>query len=207
MRLAIGVISIAFVLDRRSGTGWDGPVEKPGASQRSPGGFALRPSRKLRQPCRALPVPGLCDAAVSGATNICGTATIFFAAVNLLGLTSSGLFNLGQCIRLGDRFAVLSTFAGVWLVRGICATLYTSIVALTFLIGASCTYDAVRVLVEGEGYGTGACDFIPRPNRSERKRPMNASQVRRPVRKAHAPAMPAFAAIGVVGYFVDAGIT
>jgi uncharacterized membrane protein YfcA len=41
--------------------------------------------------------------------------------------------------------AVLSTFAGVWLVRRVSADrFYTAILALTFLIGVKLTYDAVR---------------------------------------------------------------
>ena len=43
--------------------------------------------------------------------------------------------------------AVLSTFAGVWLVRRVSADrFYAIILALTFLIGVKLTYDAVRAL-------------------------------------------------------------
>ena len=43
--------------------------------------------------------------------------------------------------------AVLSTFAGVWLVRRVSPDrFYAAILALTFLIGVKLTYDAVRAL-------------------------------------------------------------
>jgi hypothetical protein len=43
--------------------------------------------------------------------------------------------------------AVLSTFAGVWLVRRVSADrFYAVILALTFLIGVKLTYDAIRAL-------------------------------------------------------------
>jgi hypothetical protein len=81
-----------------------------------------------------------------------GTATIFFAAVNLLKLP--GYFLLGQLSP--DNLlvsawllpvAVLSTFAGVWLVRRVSADrFYAVILALTFLIGVKLTYDAIRAL-------------------------------------------------------------
>ena len=81
-----------------------------------------------------------------------GTATIFFAAVNLLKLP--GYFLLGQLS--SDNLivsawllpvAVLSTFAGVWLVRRVSAErFYLVILALTFLVGVKLTYDAVRAL-------------------------------------------------------------
>jgi uncharacterized protein len=81
-----------------------------------------------------------------------GTATIFFTAVNLLKLP--GYFLLGQLssdnLRVSAGLlpvAVLSTFAGVWLVRRVSADrFYTAILALTFLIGVKLTYDAVRAL-------------------------------------------------------------
>ena len=43
--------------------------------------------------------------------------------------------------------AILSTFAGVWLVRRVSADrFYAIILALTFLIGMKLTYDAIRAL-------------------------------------------------------------
>jgi uncharacterized membrane protein YfcA len=43
--------------------------------------------------------------------------------------------------------AILSTFAGVWVVRRVSPDrFYAVILALTFLIGIKLTYDAVRAL-------------------------------------------------------------
>ena len=81
-----------------------------------------------------------------------GTATMFFAAVNLLKVPP--YFLLGQFSR--DNLivsasllplAILSTFAGVWLVRRVSPDrFYALILALTFLIGVKLTYDAVWAL-------------------------------------------------------------
>ena len=78
---------------------------------------------------------------------------MFFAAVNLL--KASGLFSPRPVQTATISFvsawllpvAVLSTFAGVWLVRRVSADrFYAIILALTFLIGVKLTYDAVRAL-------------------------------------------------------------
>ena len=81
-----------------------------------------------------------------------GTATMFFAAVNLIKLPP--YFLLGQFSR--DNLAVsavlipvaiVSTFAGVWLVRRVSADrFYAIILVITFLIGVKLTYDAVLAL-------------------------------------------------------------
>jgi uncharacterized membrane protein YfcA len=77
---------------------------------------------------------------------------MFFAAVNLIKVPP--YFLLGQLSR-DNLFvsaglipvAVLSTFAGVWLVRRVSADrFYAVVLGLTFLVGAKLTYDAVRVL-------------------------------------------------------------
>jgi uncharacterized protein len=77
---------------------------------------------------------------------------MFFAAVNLLKMPP--YFLLGQFSRENLSLsvglipvAVLSTFAGVWLVRRVSADrFYAVILALTFLIGVKLTYDAIRAL-------------------------------------------------------------
>lgn len=82
-----------------------------------------------------------------------GTATMFFAAVNLIKLPP--YLMLGQFSRenltlsaLLIPVAVLSTFAGVWLVRRVSADrFYAIILVITFLIGAKLIYDAVPALV------------------------------------------------------------
>ena len=152
VRLAIGVISIAFVaymlIRDRLGRA---PVEKPGVPSGvlwgSLSGFTSFVSHAGAPPFQVYVMPQYLEPRI-----FAGTATIFFAAVNLLKLP--GYFLLGQLSP--DNLvvsawllpvAVLSTFAGVWLVRRVSADrFYTAILALTFLIGVKLTYDAVRAL-------------------------------------------------------------
>ena len=82
-----------------------------------------------------------------------GTATMFFAAVNLIKLPP--YFLLGQFSRDNLKvsltlipLAILSTFAGVWLVRRVDANrFYAIILVITFLIGVKLTWDALRVML------------------------------------------------------------
>ena len=152
VRLAIGVISIAFVaymlIRDRLGRA---PVEKPGVPSGVPwgslSGFTSFVSHAGAPPFQVCVMPQYLEPRI-----FAGTATIFFAAVNILKLP--GYFLLGQLS--SDNLivsawllpvAVLSTFAGVWLVRRVSADrFYTAILALTFLIGVKLTYDAVRAL-------------------------------------------------------------
>jgi uncharacterized membrane protein YfcA len=152
VRLAIGLISMAFVVymlirDRLGRA----PVEKPGVPSGvlwgSLSGFTSFVSHAGAPPFQVYVMPQYLEPRV-----FAGTATIFFAAVNLLKLP--GYFLLGQLSP--DNLvtsawllpvAVLSTFAGVWLVRRVSPErFYTAILALTFLIGVKLTYDAVRAL-------------------------------------------------------------
>ena len=152
VRLAIGVISIVFVLymlirDRLGRA----PVEKPGVSNGvlwgSLAGFTSFISHSGAPPFQVYVMPQYLKPPV-----FAGTATMFFAAVNLLKVPP--YFLLGQFNR-DNLFvsaglipvAILSTFAGVWLTRRVSADrFYALILALTFLIGAKLTYDAVRAL-------------------------------------------------------------
>jgi uncharacterized protein len=152
VRLAIGVISILFVaymlIRDRLGRA---PVEKPGVPSGilwgSLSGFTSFVSHAGVPPFQVYVMPQYLEPRV-----FAGTATIFFAAVNLLKLP--GYFLLGQLSP--DNLvtsawllpvAVLSTFAGVWLVRRVSPErFYTAILALTFLIGVKLTYDAIRAL-------------------------------------------------------------
>jgi uncharacterized protein len=152
VRLAIGVISIIFVLymlirDRLGRA----PVEKPGVSNGvlwgSLAGFTSFISHSGAPPFQVYVMPQYLKPPV-----FAGTATMFFAAVNLLKVPP--YFLLGQFNR-DNLFvsaglipvAILSTFAGVWLTRRVSADrFYALILALTFLIGAKLTYDAVRAL-------------------------------------------------------------
>jgi uncharacterized protein len=153
VRLAIGVISIVFVLymlirDRLGRA----PVEKPGVPSGvlwgSLAGFTSFISHSGSPPFQVYVMPQYLKPPV-----FAGTATMFFAAVNLLKVPP--YFLLGQFNR-DNLFvsaglipvAILSTFGGVWLTRRVSADrFYAIILALTFLIGAKLTYDAVRALV------------------------------------------------------------
>lgn len=153
VRLAIGMISIAFVAymlirDRLKRA----PVERPGIPSGilwgSLSGFTSFVSHAGAPPFQVYVMPQYLKPRI-----FAGTATIFFAAVNLLKIPP--YFLLGQFTR-DNLFvsawlmpiAVLSTFAGVWLVRRVPpARFYGAILALTFLIGLKLTYDAVLALV------------------------------------------------------------
>lgn len=152
VRLAIGLISIVFVaymlIRDRLGRA---PVERPGVPGGilwgSLSGFTSFISHSGAPPFQVYVMPQFLKPRV-----FAGTATIFFAAVNLLKIPP--YFLLGQLNR--DNLmvsaglipvAVLSTFAGVWLVRRVSADrFYAVILALTFLIGVKLTYDAVLAL-------------------------------------------------------------
>lgn len=152
VRLAVGVISIAFVVymlirDRLGRA----PVAKPGVPTGvlwgSLAGFTSFISHSGAPPFQVYVMPQYLKPRV-----FAGAATIFFAAVNLLKIPP--YFLLGQFSRENLTVsaglipvAVLSTFAGVWLVRRVSAErFYAIILALTFLIGVKLTYDAVRAL-------------------------------------------------------------
>ena len=152
VRLAIGVISIVFVfymlIRDRLGRA---PVEKPGVPSGvlwgSLAGFTSFISHSGAPPFQVYVMPQYLKPPV-----FAGTATMFFAAVNLLKVPP--YFLLGQFNR-DNLFvsaglipvAILSTFGGVWLTRRVSADrFYAIILALTFLIGAKLTYDAVQAL-------------------------------------------------------------
>jgi uncharacterized protein len=153
VRLAIGVISITFVaymlVRHRLGRA---PVKNPGVPSGvlwgSLSGFTSFISHAGAPPFQVYVMPQYLEPRI-----FAGTATIFFAAVNLLKLP--GYFFLGQLSRNNLivsvwllPVAVLSTFAGVWLVRRVSADrFYPLILALTFLLGVKLTYDAVSALV------------------------------------------------------------
>ena len=153
VRLAVGVISIAFVaymlIRDRLGRA---PVEKPGVPDGffwgSLAGFTSFISHAGGPPFQVYVMPQDLKPRV-----FAGTATMFFAAVNLLKLPPYLL--LGQFSRENLTVsagllpvAVLSTFAGVWLVRRVPADrFYAIILGLTFLIGVKLTYDAIGSLV------------------------------------------------------------
>ncbi|MGC2786926.1 MAG: sulfite exporter TauE/SafE family protein [Roseiarcus sp.] len=152
VRLVLGVISIVFVaymlIRDRLGRA---PIEKPGVPSGvlwgSLSGFTSFVSHAGAPPFQVYVMPQYLKPRI-----FAGTATIFFAAVNLLKIPP--YFLLGQFSR-DNLFvsaglmpvAVLSTFAGVWLVRRVSPDrFYAAILALTFLIGVKLTYDAIRAL-------------------------------------------------------------
>jgi uncharacterized protein len=127
------------------------PVERPGVPSGvlwgSLAGFTSFISHSGAPPFQVYVMPQYLKPRV-----FAGTAQIFFAVVNLLKIPP--YFLLGQFSR-DNLFlsaglipvAVLSTFAGVWLVRRAPPDrFYPLILALTFLIGVKLTYDAVRAL-------------------------------------------------------------
>jgi len=153
VRLAVGVISIAFVVymlirDRLGLAPAATPGVQSGLLWGSLAGFTSFISHAGSPPFRVYVMPQNLKPRV-----FAGTATMFFAAVNLIKLPP--YFMLGQFSRenltvsaLLIPVAVLSTFAGVWLVRRVSAErFYAIILAITFLIGAKLTYDAVLALV------------------------------------------------------------
>ncbi len=152
VRLAVGVISIAFVVymlvrDRLGRA----PVERPslpgGVLWGSLAGFTSFISHAGSPPFQVYVMPQQLKPRV-----FAGTATMFFAAVNLIKVPP--YFLLGQFSRDNMAvsaalipLAVLSTFAGVWLVRRVSADrFYAVILLITFPIGVKLTYDAVLAL-------------------------------------------------------------
>jgi uncharacterized protein len=152
VRLVLGIISIGFVVymlirDRLGRA----PVDKPGVPSGvvwgSVAGFTSFISHAGAPPFQVYVMPQYLKPRV-----FAGTATMFFAAVNLIKVPP--YFLLGQFSR--DNLlvsaglvpvAVVSTFAGVWLVRRVSVDkFYAIILALTFLAGVKLTYDAVLAL-------------------------------------------------------------
>jgi hypothetical protein len=147
VRLAVGLISVGFVVF-----------------------MLLRDRLASGAPTRATVAPGLFWGAIAGFTSFishtgapptmvymlpqkltprlfAGTSAILFAIVNLLKV--GPYFALGQFSR--DNLAasasllpvaVVSTFAGVWLVRRVAADrFYAAVLALTFIVGVKLMWD------------------------------------------------------------------
>ncbi len=153
VRLAVGVISIAFVVSMLVRDRLDlAPVERPGLAGGmlwgSIAGFTSFISHAGGPPFQVYVMPQNLNPRV-----FAGTATMFFAAVNLIKVPP--YFLLGQFSRDNMAvsaglvpLAVLSTFVGVWLVRRVSADrFYAIILMITFAIGAKLTYDALQALV------------------------------------------------------------
>lgn len=155
VKLALGVISVVFVLYMvaRDRLGLQ-PVAKPGVPSGlawgSLAGFTSFISHAGAPPFQVYVMPQNLKPRVYA-----GTATMFFAAVNLIKIPP--YFLLGQFSRENliasaglIPIAILSTLAGVWLVRRVAAEqFYAVILVLTFLIGVKLTYDAIVTLAQG----------------------------------------------------------
>ena len=152
VRLAVGAISIGFVLYMLARERLKrAPVEKPGVPAGilwgSLAGFTSFISHSGSPPFQVYVMPQYLKPRV-----FAGTATMFFAASNLLKIPP--YFLLGQFSRENLSLsaglipvAILSAFAGVWLMRRVSTDrFYAIILALTFLIGVKLTYDAIRAL-------------------------------------------------------------
>ena len=152
VKLAVGVISIVFVFymllrDRLGLAAADRAGVPGGVIWGSLAGFTSFISHAGGPPFQVYVMPQNLKPRV-----FAGTATMFFAAVNLIKLPP--YFMLGQFS--GDNLkvslalipvAVLSTFAGVWLVRRVDADrFYAIILVITFVIGVKLTYDALQAL-------------------------------------------------------------
>ena len=153
VRLAVGLISILFVLYMlvrdRMGLA---PVAAPGVPSGflwgSVAGFTSFISHAGAPPFQVYVMRQNLKPRV-----FAGTATMFFAAVNLLKIPP--YFLLGQFSRDSLTVsaglipvAILSTYAGVWLVRRVSADrFYAIILLLPFLIGVKLTYDALPALI------------------------------------------------------------
>ena len=149
VKFALGAISIVFVLYMvaRNRLGLQ-PVARPGVPSGlawgALAGFTSFISHAGAPPFQVYVMPQNLTPRV-----FAGTATMFFAAVNLLKIPGYAL--LGQLSR--DNLivsaglipiAILSTFAGVWLVKRVSAErFYAIILVLTFLIGVKLSYDAI----------------------------------------------------------------
>jgi uncharacterized membrane protein YfcA len=153
VRFAVGVISIVFVFSMlvRDRLGF-APVETPrvasGLLWGSLAGFTSFISHAGGPPFQVYVMPQNLKPRV-----FAGTATMFFAAVNvlkippyfLLGQFSRDDLTVSACL---FPLAVLSTFAGVWLVRRVAPDrFYAIVLLLTFLIGVKLIHDALLALV------------------------------------------------------------
>ena len=147
VRLAVGLISIAFVVymlvrDRLGRA----PVERPslpgGVLWGSLAGFTSFISHAGATPFQVYVMPQQLKPRV-----FAGTATMFFNLIKvppyfLLGQFSRDNMAISAAL---IPLAVLSTFAGVWLVRRVSADrFYAIILIITFAIGVKLTYDAVQ---------------------------------------------------------------
>jgi len=152
VKLAIGVISIGFVAITLIRDRW--LAAKPSSAQIAPGlfwgalsGFASFVSHAGGPPFLVYTLPQRLSTPV-----FAGTSVLFFALVNLMKLPP--YFWLGQFSRANLMtsltllpLAVVSTLAGVWVIRRVPAEkFYAAVLVVTFALGVKLAYDAARAL-------------------------------------------------------------
>jgi uncharacterized membrane protein YfcA len=152
VRLTVGGISVLFVfymiVRDRLGLA---PVEKPnvpaGTFWGMLAGFTSMISHAGSPPFQVYVMPQHLSP-----RRFAGTSTMFFAFVNLVKLipyAALGQFSRDNLVIAAwlAPCALISTFAGVWLVRRVAADrFYAIVLGLTFLAGLKLVYDAVWAL-------------------------------------------------------------
>ena len=153
VKLAIGVISVGFVGITLIRERW--LSAKPARADVAPGlfwgalaGFASFVSHAGGPPFLVYTMPQRLAAPI-----FAGTSVLFFAAVNLMKLPPYVL--LGQFSRASLTvsltllpLAVVSTLAGVWVVRRVPGEkFYAAVLIVTFGLGAKLVYDAARAML------------------------------------------------------------
>jgi uncharacterized protein len=153
VRLAVGVISIGFVvyMIARAWGGEPKPTETavaPGVFWGALAGFTSFISHSGGPPFQVYVMPQRLSPRL-----FAGTGTMFFAATNILKVLpyfALGQFSKENMATAGTLFplAIVSTLAGVWLVRRVDAErFYTLVYALTFLTGLRLVWDGAAELI------------------------------------------------------------
>jgi uncharacterized membrane protein YfcA len=153
VRLAVGLISVGFVLfmvarARFGASEAAKATVAPGMFWGAAAGFTSFVSHSGSPPFQVYVMPQRLEPRI-----FAGTATMFFAAVNLLKLPP--YLALGQFSNENLRasallfpLAIVSTLAGVWLVRRVDAErFYAFVYVLTFLIGLRLTWQGLAEIL------------------------------------------------------------
>lgn len=153
VRLAVGLISVAFVIfmllrDRLLGEAVARANVAPGVFWGALSGFTSFVSHAGAPPMMVYTLPQKLSPRV-----FAGTSTIFFATVNLLKAPpyfALGQFSADNLLASATLFplAIVATFGGVWLVRRVSAErFYNAVLLLTFLIGVKLSYDGLHAML------------------------------------------------------------
>lgn len=153
VRLAVGALSILFVAymltrDRLTGGAAARAGVAPGVFWGAVTGFTSFISHSGAPPFQVYVMPQKLSPRM-----FAGTSSIVFAAVNLIKVPP--YFFLGEFDRANltaaawlAPLAVLSAFAGVWIVRRVSMDrFYAAILALTFLVGVKLMWDALEAML------------------------------------------------------------